>query len=191
MNKSVERLSEVITSVTMQSVSMQDLEQFSYWQDKRLSSYHCYDIYNPVISVDLTELADRVVGNNDSVEEIQLDLRIQQLRAAAWHESLLMSMSDALLRALQRWITNHGYQMRSRCYISLQAVVPLPLPLTRYLGVLTNIPIFAFFPWTVSLSRSFLAMLDWLSYKWLMTQIQSPCMEFKLVITLIHENNGP
>ena len=100
---------------------MQDLEQFSYWQDKRLSSYHCYDIYNPVISVDLTELADRVVGNNDSVEEIQLDLRIQQLRAAAWHESLLMSMSDALLRALQRWITNHGYPMRSRCYISLQA----------------------------------------------------------------------
>ena len=73
MNKSVERLSEVITSVTMQSVSMQDLEQFSYWQDKRLSSYHCYDTYNPVISVDLTELADRVVGNNDPVEEIQLD----------------------------------------------------------------------------------------------------------------------
>ena len=170
---------------------MQDLEQFSYWQDKRLSSYHCYDIYSPVISVDLAELADRVVGNNDSVEEIQLDLRTQQLRAAAWHESLLMSMSDALLRALQRWITNHEYPMRSRCYISLQAVVPLPLPLTRYLGVLTNIPIFAFFPWTVSLSRSFLAMLDWLSYKWLMTQIQSPCMEFKLVITLIHENNGP
>ena len=81
--------------------------------------------------------------------------------------------------------------MRSRCYISLQTVVPLPLPLTRCLGVLTNIPIFAFFPWTVSLSRSFLAMLDWLSYKWLMTQIQSRCMEFKLVITLMHENNGP
>ena len=170
---------------------MQDLEQFSYWQDQRLSSYHCYDIYNPVISVDLTELADRVVGNNDSVEEIQLDLRIQQLRAVAWHESLLMSMSDALLRALQRWITNHGYPMRPRCYISLQAVVPLPLPLTRCLGVLTNIPIFAFFPWTVSLSRSFLAMLDWLSYKWLMAQIQSRCMEFKLVITLMHKNNGP
>ena len=123
---------------------MQDLAQFSYWQDNRLSSYHCYDIYNPVISVDLTELADRVVGNNDSVEEIQLDLCIQQ--AAAWHESLLMSMSDALLRALQRWMANHGYPMRSRCYISLQVVVPLPLPLTRCLGVLTNIPIFAFFP---------------------------------------------
>ena len=67
-----------------------------------MSSYHCYDIYNPVISVDLTELADRVAANNDSVEEIQLDLSIQQLRVVAWHESLLMSMSDALLRALQR-----------------------------------------------------------------------------------------
>ena len=93
----------------MQTVSMQDLEQFSYWQDKRLTSSHCYDIYNPVISVQLTELADRVVANNDSVVEIQLDLCIQQLRVPAWHESLLMSMSDALLlRALQRWITRHG-----------------------------------------------------------------------------------
>lgn len=170
---------------------MQDLEQFSYWQEKRLMSAHWYNLYNPVISVELTELYDRVVGNNDAVEEIELDLTVQQHRVPACIESLLMSMSDALLRALQRWITNHGYPMRSRCYMSLQAVVPLPLPLTRYLGVLTNIPIFAFFPWTVSLSRSFLAMLDWLSYKWLMTQIQSPCMEFKLVITLIHENNGP
>ena len=80
--------------------------------------------------------------------------------------------------------------MRTQCYVSLQAVEPLPLPLTRCLGVLTNIPLFAFFPWTVSLSRTLLALLDWLSYRWLMTQIQAPCMEFKLVIPLIHENNG-
>ena len=80
--------------------------------------------------------------------------------------------------------------MRSRCYFSLQAVDPLPLSLTRCLGVLTNIPVFAFFPWTVSLSRTFLALLDWLSYRWLMAQIQALCMEFKLVITLIHENNS-
>ena len=123
----------------MQTVSMQDLEQFSYWQDKRLTSSHCYDLYNPVISVELTELADRVVANNDSVVEIQLDLCIQQLRVPAWRESLLKSISDALLRALQRWITRHGYPMTSECYISLQAVEPLPLPLTRCLGVLTNI----------------------------------------------------
>ena len=80
--------------------------------------------------------------------------------------------------------------MGSRCYVSLEAVDPLPLPLIRCLGVLTNIPAFAFFPWTVSLSRTFLALLDWLSYRWLMAQIQAPCMEFKLAITLIHENNS-
>ena len=72
--------------------------------------------------------------------EIQLDLCIQQLCVPALHESLLMSMSDALLQALQRWITRHGYPMKSQCYISLQAVEPLPLLLTRCLGVLTNIP---------------------------------------------------
>ena len=100
-----------------------------------------------------------------------------------------MSMSDALLRSLQRWITDHGYPMRTLCYISLQAVEPLPLPITRCLGVLTNIPVFTFFPWTVSLTKTLLAILDWLSQKWLMIQLQTPCMEFKLVITLIHHDN--
>lgn len=52
-------------------------------------------------------------------------------------------MSDALLRSLQRWITDHGYPMTTLCYVSLQAVDPLPLPLTRYLGVPTNIPLFS------------------------------------------------
>ena len=171
----------------MQQVSMHDLEQFSYWQEKRLTSSHWYNIYNPVISVELTELADHVVRNNDAVEEIQLDLTVQQHRVPAWNESLLMSMSDALLRSLQRWITDHGYPMRTLCYVSLQAVEPLLLPITRCLGVLTNIPVFTFFPLTVSLSRTLLAMFDWLSYDWLMAQIQKPFMEFKLVITLIHK----
>ena len=172
----------------MQSVSMQDLEQFSYWQEKRLMSSHWYSIYNPVISVELTEIADRVVGNNDAVQEIQLDLTVQQHRVPAWNESLLMSMSDALLRALQRWITSHSYSMKTR-FISLQGMEPIPLPLTRCLGVLTNIPIFAFFPWTVSLTKTILAMLDWLSYNWLIAQLKLPGSEFQLVITLIHEDN--
>lgn len=174
----------------MPSVSMQDLEQFFYWQEKRLTSFHWYNIYNPVISVELTQSADRVVGNYDAVEEIQLDLTVQHLRFPVWNESVLMSMSDALLRSLHRWITGHAYPIRTHCFVSLQEVEPLILPLTRCLGVLTNIPVFVFFPWTVLLSRTLLAMLDWLSYHWLMAQIQSPCMEFKLVITLIHENNS-
>ena len=154
-------------------------------------SSHWYNIYNPVISVELTEIADRVVGNNNAVEEIQLDLTVQQHRDPAWNESLLMSMSDALLRSLQQWITSHGYSMRTHCFVSLQAVEPIPLPLTRCLGVLTiiNIPIFAFFPWTVSLTKTVSAMLDWLSYNWLLAQLLKPCMEFKLVITLTHKDN--
>ena len=97
-------------------------------------------------------------------------------------------MSDASLRALQRWITSHGYSMKTRCYISLQAVESIALPLTNFFGVLTNIPIFAFFPWTVSLSRTILAMLDWLSYNWLMAQLHSPANAFKIVITLIYDS---
>ena len=80
--------------------------------------------------------------------------------------------------------------MKSLFDVSLQAVEPLPLPLTRCLGVLRNIPIFAFFPWTCSLAQTLLDMLDWLSYRWLMPQLQTPCMEFKLVITLTHKNNS-
>lgn len=129
----------------MQSVSMQDLEQLSYWQEKRLMSSHWYNIYNPVISVELTKLADHVVGNNDAVQEIQLVLTAHQHRIPAGNENLLMSMSDALLRAVQRWITSQRYSIKTRCYINLQTVEPLALPLTRCLGVLTNIPIFAFF----------------------------------------------
>lgn len=97
---------------------MQDLEQLSYWQEKRLLSPHWYNICNPVISVELTELADRVVGNNDAVEEIQLDLTVHQHRVPTWNESLLMSMSDGLLRALQRWIKSHGYSMKTRCSLT-------------------------------------------------------------------------
>ena len=165
---------------------MHDLKQFSYWQERRLTSSHWYNIYNPVISVELTELADRVAGNNDGSD---LDLTVQQNRVPTWNESLLMSMSDALLRSLQRWITDHGCPMRTLCYVLLQAVEQLPLPITRCLGVLTNIPVFTFFPWTVSLTKALLAMFDWLSQKWLMTQLQTPCMQFKLVITLIHHDN--
>ena len=95
--------------------------------------------------------------SNDAVEEIQLDATVQQHRVPARNESLLMSMSDALLRSLRRWITDHGYPIRTLCYVSLQAVEPLPLPITRCLGMLTNIPMFTFFPWTVSLTKTLLS----------------------------------
>ena len=77
-------------TVKMQTVSMQDLEQLSYWQEKRFMSGHWYNVYNPVISVELTEIAVRVVRNNDAVEEIQLDLTVHQHRVPEKNENLLM-----------------------------------------------------------------------------------------------------
>ena len=170
----------------MQAISMHDLEQLSYWQEKRFKSGHWYNLYNPVISVELTELADRVVGNNDAQQEIQLELIVYQHRIPEKNENLLMSLSDGLLRSVQHWVTSRKLSMKTRCYLTLHGVEPLALPMTRCLGVVTNIPVFAFFPWTVSLSGTILAMLDALSFNWLQAKLQKPTMEMKLVITVMH-----
>ena len=172
----------------MQSVSMQDLEQIAYWQEKRFKSKYGYNLYNPVLSVELTEFADRVVRNNVAVqEEFQLEHTVHQHRIPEKNENLLMSMSDGLLRAVQHWVTSRRFSMKTRCYLTLQAVEPIALPLTKCLGVLTNIPVFAFFPWTVPLSHTMLAMFDWLSYNWLLAKLLSPTNSMKLIITVIHE----
>ena len=172
----------------MQSVSMQDLEQIAYWQEKRFKSKYGYNLYNPVLSVELTEFADRVVRNDVAVqEEFQLELTVHQHRIPEKNENLLMSMSDGLLRAVQHWVTSRRFSMKTRCYLTLQAVEPMALPLTKCLGVLTNIPVFAFFPWTVPLSHTMLAMFDWLSYNWLLAKLLSPTNNMKLIITVIHE----
>ena len=174
--------------VKMQSVSMQDLEQIAYWQEKRFKSKYGYNLYNPVLSVELTEFADRVVRNNVAVqEEFQLELTMHQHRVPEINENLLMSMSDGLLRAVQHWVTSRRFSMKTRCYLTLQTVEPIALPITKSLGVLTNIPVFAFFPWTVPLSRTMLARFDWLSYNWLLTKLLSPTNNMKLIITVIHE----
>ena len=166
---------------------MQDLEQIAYWQEKRFKSGHWYNRYSPVLSVELTELADRVVGNNDAVQEFQLDLTMHQHRVPEINENLLMSISDSLLRAVQHWVTSRRFSMKTRCYLTLQTVEPIALPITKSLGVLTNIPVFAFFPWTVPLSRTMLARFDWLSYNWLLTKFLSPTNNMELIITVIHE----
>ena len=96
-------------------------------------------------------------------------------------------MSDGLLRAVQHWVTCRRLSMKTRCYLTLHAVEPIALPLTKCLGVLTNIPVFAFFPSTVSLSRTMLAMFDALCFNWLLAKLQAPANNMKLVITVIHE----
>ena len=140
-----------------------------------------------MISVELTEFADRVVGNNETVQEIQLDLTVHQHRVPENNENLLMSLSDGLLRAVQHWVTSRRLSMKTRCYLTLHAVEPIALPFIKCLGVLTNIPVFAFFLWTVSLSRTMLAMFDALSFNWLFAKLQAPANNMKLVITVIHD----
>ena len=127
-------------------ISAQDLEQLAYWQEKRFKSEHWYNPYNPVISVNLTELAERVLGENDKQQEIQFELTVQQHRIPEKHENLLMALSDALLRSVQQWVTSRRLSLKSRCYLALHAVEPLALPMTKCLAVLVNIPTFAFFP---------------------------------------------
>jgi len=167
--------------------SRNDLEQLTFWQETRKRSLHWYNVSEPVISVELNEWEKRWVANN---EEFQLDLTVYQLRVPAWNENLLMSLSDALLRGIQRWLTRKKLLMTTRCVLSLQEVEPNPLPLTRCLGVMTNTPVFVFFPWTVSLSRTMLAKLDGLSYNWLLAKFLSPSNAMKLVITVLHSDDS-
>ena len=138
--------------------------------------------------MDLNEGEKRWVANN---EEFQLDLTVWQHRVPAWNGNLLMSLSDALLRGIQRWLTRKKLPMTTRCVLSLHEVEPNPLPLTRCLGVMTNTPVFAFFPWTVTLSQSMLAKLDGLSYNWLLAKFLSPNNSVNLVITVLHSHELP
>ena len=162
------------------------MDQLTFWQETRKRSLHWYNVKEPVISVELNDGEKRWVASN---EEVQLDLSVYQQRVPAWNENLLMSLSDALLRGIQRWLTGKRLPMTTRCVLSLQEVEPNPLPLTRCLGVMTNTPVFAFFPWTVPLSRTLLAKLDGLSYNWLLAKFLSPSNSVKLVITLLHSDD--
>ena len=47
---------------------------------KTSDDFPLYNTYNPAISVELMERYDRVVGNHDTVEDIQLVLTVHQHR---------------------------------------------------------------------------------------------------------------
>jgi len=163
-------------------------EQLTFWQETRKQSLHWYNGWEPVISVELKEGQTRWMANN---EEVQMDLVVYQHRVPAWNENLLMSLSDALLRGIQRWLTRKNLPMTTRCVLSLQEEESNPLPLRRCLGIITNTPVFAFFPWTVSLSRTMMAKLDGLSYNWLLAKVLAPNNAVKLVVTVLHSHESP
>jgi len=163
-------------------------EQLTFWQETRKQSLHWYNVKEPVISVELKEGQKRWMTNN---EEVQLDLIVYQHRVPAWNENLLMSLSDALLRGIQGWTRRKNLPMATRCVLSLQEEEPNPLPLRRCLGIIDNTPVFAFFPWTVSLSRTVMAKLDELSYKWLLAKVMAPNNDVKLMVTVLHNHESP
>lgn len=167
-------------------ISMQDSEQLAYWQEKRFKTQHWYNPYNPVISVDLIEISNRILGRNGRQEEIQLELNVYQQRIPEKHENLLMALSDAFLRAVQHWVTTRKVPLKTQCYLTLHGVEPLALPMTTCLAVLTNIPVFTFFPWSPALSRKTIAMFDAMSFNMLLAKLCKPTTEMKLVITGIH-----
>ena len=127
------------------------------------------------------ETAERYVACNDRVEEIQFNVEAQQLGTPEAHESLLMGMSDILLHKLQRLIAERGFPMKSLTCLSLQSVEPFPLPF-RYINQYSCLCPLSMDGVT---DKTLLAMLDWISQKWMMAQIVNPFIEFRLVLTLI------
>lgn len=166
-------------------ISQPDSEQIAYWQEKRSKSTYWYNSNDPIIIVDLSEIAERVIPGKQQ-REIQLQLDVFQQRVPGKEENLLMGLSDALLLAIQHWVENRKVPLNSRCCVTLHAVEPLILPMIRCLSVLINIPVFWFYPWSVRISRNMRAMMDGLSFNLLLAKLQKPKTEMKLVITVIH-----
>lgn len=165
-------------------ISLQDSEQIAYWKEKRSKSPYQYNSNDPIILVDLSEIAERVIpGKHQS--EFQLQIDVYQQRVPGKEENLLMGLSDALLRAIQQWVESRKVPLNSKCCAALHAVEPLTLPMIRCLAVLINIPVFWFYPWSVQLSRNMLAMMDGLSFNLLLAKLQKPKTEMKLVITVV------
>ena len=161
--------------------SQQVSKELIYWQEKRLQSPYWYSAYDPVILVDLIEIEARLIAKQ---HEFQLQMNIYQQRKPNKHENLLMSLSDAILRGIQQWMTNRQVSLDSRCCLTLHAVESLPLPLMKCLAVFLNIPIYAFYQTSIQDTRQIQAMTDALSFFLLLARIQNPKLEMKLVVTV-------
>ena len=83
--------------------------------------------------------------------EIQMKMKVYQQRVPGKQENLLMALSDVLLRAIQQWMMSRKVALSSKCSVSLHAVGSLALSMTRCLAVLSKIPVFTFYPWSLRL----------------------------------------
>ena len=163
--------------------SQRDTEQIVYWEEKRSKSPYWYNINDPIILVDLSEIAARGIPETRQ-REFQLQIDVYQQRVPGKQENLLMGLSDALLRAIQQWLANRKVPLNSKCCVALHAVEPLTLPMIGCLAVLFHIPVFWFYPWSAQISKNMLAMMDGLSFNLLLAKLQKPKVGMKLVITI-------
>ena len=165
--------------------SRQVLQQLTYWEEKRSQSPHYtaiyYNISNPIILVELSEIEARLIAKQ---HEFQLQMNIYQQRKPDKQENVLMTLSDALLQAIQQWMTNRQVLLTSKCNLSLHAAEPLPLPLRKCLIVLLSIPVYTFYRSSIQATRKIMARLDAMSFYLLLARLQNPKMELKLIVTI-------
>ena len=62
-------------------------------------------------------------------------------------------------------------------------------PINKMLGSVNKYSNLCVLPMDSVFITNIFSDVDWLSYNWLLAQLQSPGNEFKLVITLIHEES--
>ena len=90
---------------------LQDSRQLAYWQEKRHQSPHWCNISDPIIIVELTEITARLIAKQ---HEFQLQMKVYQQRVPHKEENVLMTLSDALLQAIQQWILSRQISLDSR-----------------------------------------------------------------------------
>ena len=109
-------------------------------------------------------------------------MNIYQQRRPEKHENLLMTLSDALLQALQQWFSSRRVSQASKCHLTLHTVELLAAP--KCLIALLGIPVYAFYRSSIQDTRQIQAMMDTLSFHLLIARLQNLKKRLKLVITV-------
>lgn len=168
----------------MQQVTMHDLEISSNWMENRQTGSHWYNPYNPLIKIDLVETSDKYTADNERVGEIQFNVKVQQLRLPQAHEFLLMGMSDTLLRKLQRLITWFSYEITDMAVSSKCETVTITID--KLFGQINQYSCLCLLSMDSVTDKNFIGYVRLVRSKWMMAQLVNPFMEFRLVLTLIH-----
>ena len=161
--------------------TVRDTKQLLCWQKKRAESPYWYNVNDPVISVELEEIA------TPWFTETQMKMSIVSCGETENPEIILMTLSDALLQEIQAWFTRRKVPLHLKCSVLLLAESRKKPQETKCVAMLINIPVFWFFPWSISLTRKMLARMDAMSYYLFQARCQAPKMQIpkmKLIISV-------